>query len=170
MDRLSTEPVSYGALPVTLDVGGNPMADWSTNTTQKFNKALLPTYPVAFVVVKDVTISFQASTSQTDALHTVLDSRAAAGGGFLCFSASSSSASSSDHSALSSKSTGNVFTIHIPGPQILGWFLEFVPEDKSKKLQIQANPEKADELSIISFVKKLASLNPKKPDKPSDTH
>jgi hypothetical protein len=169
MDRLSTEPVSYGALPVTLDGGGNPMTDWSSNTLVKFNKALLPAYPVAFVVVKDVTISFQASASQTDALHTVLDSRAAAGGGFLCFSASSSSASSSDHSALSSKSTGNVFTIHIPGAQILGWFLEFVPEDKSKTLQIQANPEKADELTIISFVNKLASLNPKKPDKPSVT-
>jgi hypothetical protein len=170
MDRLSTEPVSYGALPVTLDGGGNPMVDWSSNTLVKFNKALLPAYPVAFVVVKDVTISFKASASQTNALHSVLDSRAAAGGGFLCFSASSSSASSSDHSALSSKSTDNVFTIHIPGPQILGWFLEFVPEDKSKQLQIQTNPDKADELTIISFVNKLASLNPKKPDKPSDTH
>jgi hypothetical protein len=169
MDRLSTEPVSYGALPVKPDNNKNPKTDWSSDTLVEFNKAILPAYPVAFVVVKDVTISFQASASQTDVLHTVLDSKAAAGGGFLCFSASSSSGSSGDHAALSSKSTGNVFTIHIPGPQILGWFLEFVTEDRSKPLQVQANPDKADELTIISFVNKLASLNPKKPDKPSDT-
>jgi hypothetical protein len=167
MDRLSTEPVSCGALPVN-EIEGTFSTDWTNRTLQEFNKALLPVFPVAFVIVKDVTISFQASASQTDALHSVLDSRAAAGGGFLCFSASSSSASSSDHSALSSKSTGNVFTIQIPGPQILGWFLEFVPKDESNTLAIQLNPEKADELTIISFVNILASLNAKKPEKPSE--
>lgn len=166
MSRLSTEPVSMGSFPVN----NNGELSWPSDL-KNWNKALLPSFPVAFVVVKDVTITFQLATGQTDAFKSVMDSRSASGGGFLCFSASSSSASHSDHSSLSSTSTGNTVTIHMPGPQILGWFLETVPKDGSTQLKVQdlstIKPNDIDELTIISFVNKMSSLTTKKePSKP----
>lgn len=145
MNRLSTEPISYGT-------------NW-TQITDNINKAILPAFPVAFVVVKDVTITFQASESQLDAMHKVLDNQSAAGGGFLCFSVSSASRSKSDSSRLHTKSTGTVITIHMPAPQILGWFLELLPKDESTTLSLQETVAANEELTITNFVKRLVSLS-----------
>ena len=141
MSRLSEEPVSMG--PV----------DFSKGAIQQANDAILPCFPVAFVVAKDVSIRFKASTSSLSAVQSVIDSRSAAGGGFLCFTTSASSASHSDNSSLSSKSDGTVITINMPGPQILGWFIEFTPLDKSARMTADGGEE--GELSIIEFVTKL---------------
>ncbi|MCE1187858.1 MAG: hypothetical protein LWX56_01855 [Ignavibacteria bacterium] len=134
----------------------------------KHNSALLPGYPVVFLVVKDVTIAFQASSSHLSTFQSVIDSRSACGGGFLCFSASSSSSSHQDTSSISSKSDGTVININMPGPQILGWFLEMTPKDNSTimifdpaadKPRTDVISAKEQEISIISFVNRLAELN-----------
>jgi hypothetical protein len=147
MNRLSSARVSEGP----VDFG-------NATDLKKANDAILPSFPVAFVVAKDVTIRFQASSSSLKAVQSIVDSRSAAGGGFLCFSASSSSASHSDQSSLSSKSDGTVITINMPGPQILGWFMEFTPLDRSTQLT-QDNQGSAA-LSIIDFVGKLKRFSP----------
>lgn len=121
------------------------------------NDAILPCFPVSFVIVKDVTIEFETAESQTDAVKSVLDSRSAVGGGFLCFSASGASAGHRESSALSTRTEEQTVRINMPGPQILGWFCEFTPEDKSTKL---IHPESGtttagQELDIIQFVDAL---------------
>ncbi|GLY20088.1 hypothetical protein LWF15_24435 [Kineosporia rhizophila] len=140
MHRLSQVPVSAG----TVD----PAAPGTAND------ALFPCIPVSFVVAKDVTLQFEMNSSQTDAVQQILDSRSAVGGGFLCFSASSSSASHSDSSSLRTKTEGNTVTINMPGPQILGWFCEFVPIDGSTPLSYPQTSA-GDELNIIQFVDAL---------------
>lgn len=142
MNRLSQRKVSSG--PVDFSSG---------NDLSQANDTLLPSFPVAFVVAKDVSIRFQASSSSLQAVQSVVDSRSAAGGGFLCFSASSSSASHSDQSSLSSKTDGTVITINMPGPQVLGWFMEFTPADGSK--QLTSDNEDGKVLDIIEFVNQL---------------
>ncbi len=120
------------------------------------NETILPAFPVAFVVAKDISISFKASTSSLEAVHSVLDRKSAIGGGIFCFSASHSSSSHSDSSKMSSKTQGNVITINIPGPQILGWFLELTPEDKSQKMDTTTRPTN-NELTIVEYVKQIKS-------------
>jgi hypothetical protein len=147
--KLSKDMSSLSSIPVSAT--GDKM-DW--NDTATLNNAILPCFPVGFLVVKDVTISFKSASSQLSTVHSVLDSKSAIGGGFLCFSASKSSASHSDTSSLKSKTEGEVVTINMPGPQILGWFLELTPKDNSTKMSPDAIiPNKA--INIINFVKQL---------------
>lgn len=140
MQRLTTVPISAGRIDPSKP--GNA------------NEAILPCFPVAFVVVKDVVIQFQVKASAMKAVQSVLDSRSAVGGGFLCFSAPSASAAHSDSSSLSTKTEGTTVTINMPGAQILGWFCEFTPSDQSTT--ISGTPSGTEvEQDIIQFVDAL---------------
>jgi hypothetical protein len=159
MSRLSTVPATAGQMPTIKDADGNTLVDWKNASAIKtINTALFPSFPVAFLVVKDVSITFKATESSLSAIQTVLDSKSAVGGGFLCFSASKSSASHSDHSSISTKTQGTVVNINMPGPQILGWYLELTPQDRSTVLTKDSGTG-ADELNIIQFVKALEALS-----------
>lgn len=146
MSRISSVPVSSGPIDLNDD-----------RKVKAANTAILPTFPVAFVVAKDVTIQFKADSSSLDAVQSVLDSKSAVGGGFLCFSASSSSAAHSDASSLHTKMTDSVVNISMPGPQILGWFHEFTPEDNSGVMgqPSPAGGSAAAQLDIGDFVDQL---------------
>ncbi|MFB9315372.1 hypothetical protein [Nocardioides plantarum] len=146
MSRLTTAPVSVGA--VEFDGAS------AKQTLEAANAALLPCFPVAFLVVKDVTLRFSVHESQLDAVQSVVDSRSASGGGFFCFSSASSSSSHSDSSSMSSVSSDNAISVTIPGPQILGWFLEFTPKDDSTRLMDEV-PAAGQELDITQFVEEL---------------
>lgn len=166
MSRLSRKPVSNGAMRLKT-TGSDVTPDWSPGTIGALNDALLPAFPVAFIVVKDVNITFKVSESSLDAVKSVLDSRSAAGGGFLCFSVSGSSASHSESSSLQTRSRGTVINIAMPGPQILGWFLETTPEDRSAIFKwdpaadakpLPASVQATDaEISIIEFTRRVAA-------------
>jgi len=104
-----------------------------------------------------VTIRFQASTGAMDAIRSVIDSRSAIGGGFLCFSASSTGGSRQESQSMYSKMEGNTISIAIPGPQTLGWFIETMQEDKSTPLVDTPAPAGA-ELNIVQFVKLIRSI------------
>ena len=160
MSRLSTTKVSEGALPTksVKDSSGNTstVIDWPN--VPALNSALFPSFPVAFIVVKDVNITFNATESSLKAVQTVLDSKSAVGGGFLCFSASSSSASHSDHSSTSVKSEGTTIRISMPGPQILAWYLEMTPADQSTVLSSSDAGSGTADINILQFVKQLAKL------------
>lgn len=97
----------------------------------KANQCLLPTFPIAFLVAKDVSIAITVTSSDTSVTGKEVAEAASSGGGFLCFSCSSShSSSSSEHAAYTSVS-GNKVTIRMPGPQVLGWFLQAVALDET---------------------------------------
>lgn len=90
--------------------------------------------PTAFVIAKDVTIRFSSAEESDSAIYAAITERASKNGGFLCFSGRSSSSctSESDCSVITSDSNG--VTIMIPGPQIIGYYLQIVPEDKSSPM------------------------------------
>jgi hypothetical protein len=157
MSNLSTKRVSAGSLPIPKDSTSGDV-DWNQSSTlDTMNQAILPCFPVAFVVAKDVSIRFQTTSSSLAAVQSVVDQRSAVGGGFLCFSASSSSASHNNSSSLSSKTQELVITINMPGPQILGWFLETTPVDESKEMTDAVETSDID-ISVIKFVSLLHNL------------
>jgi hypothetical protein len=159
MNRLSAVPVTAGPLPTkpAKDEDTDPTIDWPS--IDKLNSAVFPCFPVAFVIAKDITIKFKASASSLDTMHSVLDSKSAAGGGFLCFSVSSSSSSHSESSSMATQSSDTVFSITIPGPQILGWFLELTPPDRSDLLQPQTPTAEGGEMDILTFVAALRQIS-----------
>ena len=96
------------------------------------NRSLLPAYPVGMVIAKDITIKIKQDASQSKNTRTVLENSNAAGGGFFGFSCNYASSSSSTADSAFSGQQGDYFYIRIPGPQILGYYLQFVPPDKAK--------------------------------------
>ena len=149
MSRLSDVRVSAGSLPTVPP--NNSDIDWGAVVNYQY--AILPCFPVAFVVAKDVTLKFKATKSSLDAIHSVADSQSAAGGGFLCFSCSSSSSSHSDSQSLTTKTEDLVITIQMPGPQILGWFLETTPQDYSKNFDEATQP--TDNINLLKYINLL---------------
>lgn len=107
------------------------------------NTSVLPAYPVAFIVAKDVTIKFTLDQSAMSEANSYMQENSSVGGGFLCFSASHASSSTKRSQAYYFESKGTDITIKIPGPQILGWVLEYVPADESKAYPSSGIPDDA---------------------------
>ncbi|KAJ7362804.1 hypothetical protein DFH08DRAFT_951039 [Mycena albidolilacea] len=104
-------------------------------TKQKaFNDAqdssVLPAYPVALLVAKDVNISITNNAAEGGATGKDISKAISEGGEFLCFSTSSSSDShttSHCYATHSSKFT----SIRLLGPQVLGWFMQAIRDDET---------------------------------------
>jgi hypothetical protein len=109
----------------------------AASTLQKLlrNKAgvpyMLPAYPMAFVIAKDITIRVKSSDSNSSLSKALASQSSSTGGGFLCFSASSASSSKSTSESSYHGSHGEYTYIRIPGPQIIGWMLQLTPSDNS---------------------------------------
>lgn len=122
-------PVSSGAPKVSGYLDANAAKEFAATAAAQ----ILPAYPVSFIVAKDVTIVLNDSTATDATVASAASAATSNSGGCFCFSVSSSSASSSSsHSAVSS-SIGKNMIIKIPGPQILGWFSEYIPADVSER-------------------------------------
>ncbi|KAK4101308.1 hypothetical protein N658DRAFT_559119 [Parathielavia hyrcaniae] len=99
--------------------------------------SLLPCYPTAFVVAKDIHLVLRSDkdwdSSQVDDLHRSMS----AGGGFLCFSVSKSESSEEHRTAAAVAHRGEYLSIRIPAPQIIGWCQELTPKDASQTAYTQ---------------------------------
>ena len=118
------------------------------------NKSILPAFPVAFVIAKDVSIKFTSNTAISSSFAESVEDKASKGGGFLCFSTNSASASSKSSSSAVANSNANSVTVRFTAPQILGYFMQAVPADKSKHI----NESAVNDISIISFVSDFRRL------------
>jgi hypothetical protein len=107
----------------------------------KKNNYALPAFPVALAVVKDVTIRVKTSKMTSEAAKQVAESANAASGGFLCFSVSSSSSSKSTSESSMHGAHGEYYYIRIPGPQVIGYFLQMVPKDNTEVYQPEISPD-----------------------------
>ncbi len=110
------------------------------------NRSILPAYPVGMVIAKDITIKVRQDASQSEMARTVIENSNTAGGGFLGFSCTYSSANSSTNDKTFFGQQGDYFYIRIPGPQILGYYLQFVPPDKAMPYEAIFQEEKDTEV------------------------
>jgi hypothetical protein len=106
---------------------------------------LLPAFPVGMLIVKDVTIKVRVTADTRQSLKTAFEHSSSSGGGFLCFSASSASHTSVSSEATYHGGTSDFYVIRIPGPQVLGWFQEFVSVDNSRVYQPLFDRERKSE-------------------------
>ena len=109
----------------------------------------LPAFPVAMVIAKDITIKIEVDETNKKHQKESLDKASTSGGGFLGFSASNASSSSNLAETSFYGATSNHLYMRIPGPQILGWFLEFTEKDRSKPYEALFNVKGDGEASKI---------------------
>lgn len=96
---------------------------------------VLPSFPTGFVIAKDITIRIQCEKDEAESSRQYMEQSDARSGGIFGFRASSGSSSKSQSESAYFGSTSNFFYIRIPGPQILGWFLELTPADNASPYQ-----------------------------------
>lgn len=112
------------------------------------NESVLPAFPVAFIIAKDVSIKFTSAKSISASFAESVEKHASKGGGFLCFSNNSASASSGSRSASVANSNSDCVTVRFTAPQILGYYMQAVAEDKSNHI----SSEDVKNMSIIGFI------------------
>lgn len=116
----------------------------------EMSQTIFPAYPVSFVIAKDVSIRLSAAHSYSSSFSKEVEDHASKGGGFLIFSSNKSSNSKSSESRAVAQSSGNEITIKFTAPQILGYYMQAVTEDKSTLVATGGtNPD----TSISEFVK-----------------
>ena len=116
---------------------------------------LLPAFPTAFVIAKDITIRVHVSSEEESAEKSYAQAQSNSSGGFFGFSASSGSNSQKSSESAYVGSREQFIYIRIPGPQILGWFQQLVPADMAEDYQSQGNPFSTEDI--------LRMINPHSP-------
>lgn len=112
-------------------IASGPPTDPSKPDWTAQNAGLFPSYPVSFLIAKDVTMVIDLSSNSSVKSSDVQSALQSNSGGIFCFGVSSSSSSSSSNQSFASSMIGENLIIKIPGPQILGWFQEYTPADQS---------------------------------------
>ncbi len=95
------------------------------------SKGLLPAFTSGFLVVKDVTIKIKTENSSSEIANSYMESSSRSGGGIFCFGCNSSSSSEEKSKSAYTSSNSDYVYIRIPGPQIIGWFMEFTELDET---------------------------------------
>ena len=126
----------------------------------------LPCYPVAMLVAKDIAIQVTASERLSDTFSATMEEHASHGGGFLLFSGAKSSSASFGSSGIHTSSTEKSFIIKITTPQIIGYYLQATPADKSTIIDEISDEETAAGFVTISkfvedYKKLLQAMNKK---------
>lgn len=154
----------------TNKIAPNPTTPYTSVTDARLKEmvtsgAVFPCYPVAMVIARDITIKLVSQSSVSSTFSESIEQHASSGGGFLFFSGSKSSSSSSSSSGVHATSTDNTVTLKFSTPQIIGYYLEATPADKSSYLNDTAGSEQAGYVTISQFVedykKMLEAMNKK---------
>jgi hypothetical protein len=124
--------MAAGAGFTVKEIQGTTFNQEEKNKKLDRTKSKFPAFPVAMAIAKDITIKVTTQSDVSSSVKTLMDSSSSSGGGFFGFSASSSSSSSSSSDSAFHGKTDNAYYIRIPGPQVIGYFLELLPEDKSE--------------------------------------
>lgn len=142
MYNTSSEPISPS----------NDYSDIDQKRLREMNECIFPCYPAAFVVARDVTIQFYSETAISTSFAQSVEEHSSKGGGFFIFGGSSSKASSSSESNSVATSSSNSVTVRFTSPQIIGYYLEALPPDKSTSISDTQTNSNHDFISIFDFI------------------
>ncbi|EDR10018.1 uncharacterized protein LACBIDRAFT_317895 [Laccaria bicolor S238N-H82] len=105
-------------------------AEW-----EELNKGLFPAYPVGFIICKDITIMVAMSEEQVKKHAGEFANSAESSSGIFCWSTSRSSHSKRSEKDISTSAASDGLVIRIPGPQILGYMMQYPDNDISQDLR-----------------------------------
>lgn len=141
----------------------SPIKDYSEITEERLQDMsrshILPCYPVAMLVAKDISIQVATSDQLSNTFSATMEEHFSHGGGFLLFSGAKSSSSSFGSSGIHTSSTDKSFNIKITTPQIIGYYLQATPADKSTIIdEISDDEMAAGFVTISKFVEDYKKL------------
>ena len=105
------------------DSRGNPAVD----------NSVLPGFPAAFLIAKDIHIKVDDMSFSNEEFQSFQKASVNASTSMFGFRLSGGAAMQKNTKKDGSKTVNTGVSIKIPGPQILGWFMQLTPEDNSKK-------------------------------------
>ena len=141
----------------TLRISPNPNLPYTSMSDDRLHemsqsKYVFPCYPTAMVIARDVSIRFTMENNVSSEFADSVERHAASGGGFLFFSGSSASSSRSSSSGVHSSIKGNTVTLKFSTPQVIGYYMEATPADKSTYLDDVSSSASAGYVTISKFV------------------
>lgn len=107
---------------------------------------MLPSFPVAMVIAKDITIKVTSEEDISTFSKEVESESMSGNAGLFCFSVSGGKSSSSMAESSFHGHDSKSFYIRIPGPQILGYYQQFVKDDESTHYSPMIKDGKEDSL------------------------
>lgn len=169
--RVSDSPVTTPAPPapqaawtrdqfVPVALGGGTTPEAAALAMSQINKGPFPAYPVALLIVKDVTIKISCDATKTNALQSHSEQNSTQGGGFLCFSVSSTQSSSQDSKSVSNYAMAGDYVFRIAAPQVAGAWLQIAPQDLSAELTPEQAQTIADALGFATKLQNAAAAGP----------
>ncbi|MDO5559630.1 MAG: hypothetical protein Q4F95_08545 [Oscillospiraceae bacterium] len=114
------------ASSITKNYKGDQM-----NGNSATEQIILPGYPMAFLVAKDIYITSSNMKSTVEEFNNFRKTTASTSTSIFGIKVSGEMTSESYMSYNKNSEESNTFTLKIPGPQIIGWFMEITPEDKA---------------------------------------
>ncbi|WP_127597267.1 hypothetical protein [Nitratireductor alexandrii] len=108
-----------------------------------------PAYPVAVLLAKDVSIKVKIDMAESEALRSTSKSVKSQGGGFLVFSISRSEAASSEEDSMNSYVMNGQMIARAPAPQIIGYWTQFLPPDRSTYIDEATARDIAEAISFV---------------------
>ncbi|AQX10499.1 hypothetical protein [Elizabethkingia ursingii] len=131
--------------------------------------SLLPAYPVAALLAKDVVVKVKLKETETSLARKTEKSVKSEGGGFFCFNVSKSQSSQSESESMNSYFMAGQMISRAPAPQIIGYWLQLTPPDESKVLSPEIATEIANALGFLEKIEnaqttlELSNITPEKP-------
>ena len=132
-----TETLASGGLKKSQIYGAKNSSEleklkqYTSTETNEQEDYILPAFPTGFLIAKDITIRVSGSSDEMALSKSYMKKQESSGGGIFCFRTNKSYSESRSSDSAYFGNSSKYFYIRIPGPQILGWFLEFTAADKS---------------------------------------
>lgn len=141
----------------TLKIAPNPTTPYTSVTDDRIKDMassgyVFPCYPTAMVIARDISVMLKSESSFSSEFSSQVEQHASSGGGFLFFSGSSASSSSDSSSGVHTSVSDNTVTMKFDTPQIIGYYMETVPADKSVYLDDTSDDSQAGYVTISKFV------------------
>ncbi len=104
-----------------------------SNGKEPKDTSVLPGFPSAFIIAKDIHIKASGMSCSEQQYNDFRKASLATSTSICGIRLSGNVAMQAEHSDASNATTVTGVTIKIPGPQIIGWFMQLTPEDKSSQ-------------------------------------
>jgi hypothetical protein len=117
----------------------------------------MPGYPVSFIIVKDVVIKTESSGISDENIEEMVKSSYSANANLFGIRTNGGSSNQSFVGKSSYGEQTEAFYIRIPGPQILGWFVELTDEDQATPYESLSQSKFFDEImdGMKAYSKKM---------------
>ncbi|EOX4789511.1 hypothetical protein ACIL2U_002165 [Vibrio alginolyticus] len=132
----------------------------SKKVNDLINKYQFPSYPVAFIVVKDLCVKVNITAAQTKRAREQWNKTKSQGGGFFCFSISDSTKETTDNESMNSYAMSGQIILRAPTPQIIGYYSQMLPPDESEVLTTSAVQEMMETMRFLTNLKEVHSSEP----------